>query len=155
MSAREWKPGDVAMVVDPVGGKRVMVHIGHDPASRCWHGAEANGDLRCLDADQAIGARPLVVIDPESDDDVRLLCEAYRSVDHGVGTMPMQAALRSLIEPPKPDEVYEHYTPTSPNPIAARAVAICGKVWRPNAANTVSIGKCPECAETIEAGWTK
>jgi hypothetical protein len=31
--------------------------------------------------------------------------------------------------------------------------ALCGKVWKPCADNTVLVGKCPECVAIVAAGW--
>lgn len=94
----EFKPGDVAMVgyriyedSDLVEDVRVL---GADNKWRGAHGWVAN------DPAVALSIRPVLIIDPESDADVARLCDAHKSVDHAVGTMPMQAALRSLITPP-------------------------------------------------------
>lgn len=91
-----WKPGDVAMVT--AQWKR---DADHEPraASRYSDGWQAiDGGAYAFNSDVS-AIRPLVVIDPESEDDVRRLCEAYRSVDHGVGITPMQAALREFANP--------------------------------------------------------
>lgn len=117
MAEREWQAGDVAMVTDPVGGERVMVHIGHDPANRCWHGPEANGDLRCLLAGQEQSARPLAVIDPEDREQVERFTNvldreferrgwANQSTPDPDVVDAVQAALREFANstPPKPPE---------------------------------------------------
>ena len=101
---REWIPGTVAMVTDATGEVRPMIYI----AGACWHGADETGGVRCLDASQAEDARPLVVIDPEDNDAVRALANAFyerRGADIGGNRHnAMQGALRSLVAPPRPDE---------------------------------------------------
>lgn len=104
LSAREWKPGDVAMVTLFGEGSRVGIkdthgwaivnHVGDRAYSR-WH----NGSL-------VQDARPLVVIDPEDREQVARLADFFRRLpDPLMNTIAsMQAALRSLIEPQRPDE---------------------------------------------------
>lgn len=92
----QWKEGDV-VVIDFVSG----------PERAMWVGGEwvvTGGRSR---ASNYLVARPLVVIDPEDREQADRLCRTWfggsepaleASVDD------MQAALRSLIAPPKPDE---------------------------------------------------
>ena len=94
----EYAPGTVAVAtVRGVENVRVMWD-GVD-----WVGAKVHHSYE-HGMEDVTDVRPLVVLDPEDDADVKRLCEAYRSVDHGVGTMPMQKALRALVRPPKPAE---------------------------------------------------
>jgi hypothetical protein len=83
-------------------------------------------------------ARPLVVIDPESEDDVRRLCEAYRSVDHSIGTMPMQAALREFANPtpPKPPE------PTGLGAVVEDAEGVRWVRYEPTGSTAPWVGNC-------------
>jgi hypothetical protein len=100
---RDFKPGEFAFIDSWRGENQfaVRVHRGLDCLDWCVLDAT---DTRGLMAEVITSARPALVIDPESEADVQRLCDAYKSVDHSVGTMWMQAALRSLIEPPKPEE---------------------------------------------------
>lgn len=98
MSA-QWKPGDVAMVP------------GVGPALRSTSGAWLTPrDAGRMDTASFNEVRPLVVIDPEDREQVERLCLAARvAYDNRLGVGPqsfdaMQAALRSLIAPPNPDE---------------------------------------------------
>jgi len=122
---RDWQLGDVAMVTDPARfGERAMILLGHDPANRCWHGVADNGDVRCLDANQAESVRPLVVIDPECIDEVDRLRDA---VWRGGPLDAWQSALREFANPtpPKPPE------PKPPEPMGLGAVVedINGVPW--------------------------
>jgi hypothetical protein len=97
--SREWVPGDVAMVtVDHGKGPRDVICF-RTPG---WWRDSTTGNSYGSALREVKSARPLVVIDPESDEDVKRLCDAYRSVDHGIGTMPMQAALREFADPKPP-----------------------------------------------------
>ena len=110
---REWKPGDAAVVkcddlVCPMlehkallgkSGRWYLLEIGE-----YWeeHGAEP--------------VRPLVVIDPEDREQVERLTQTYLRDYDGVDTVAqvgevdsMQAALRSLVAPPKPEEPTGRY----------------------------------------------
>jgi hypothetical protein len=98
--SREWKPGDVAtrnglrfMFCQSTAGREFWVDNEGDDRGISPLGIPVGRPLR-----------PLVVLDPELDEDVQRLCDAYKSVDHSVGTYWMQAALRSLVAPPKPEE---------------------------------------------------
>lgn len=112
---REWKPGDVALRVS-VTGKHVAVRVSRCTASTSstadrphWHFAsESPGVVAQCGTDDMAEYRPLVVIDPEDDEQVERL---DRAVDKALGESPkytsttecMQIALRSLL-PAKPDE---------------------------------------------------
>jgi hypothetical protein len=123
MSAREWTPGDVArhpqgfrgtfvqgytaanQIVNRANGCTDPHHKGeHDH----WHYAYGGWDRR--DSPMSREGRPLVVIDPEDDnDDVsrlwRLLPNRLVSIDQ------LQDALREFADPtpPKPDEPMGKY----------------------------------------------
>lgn len=83
-----------------------MILIDDERDGFCWHGQREGGGLRCLNANQAETVRPLVVIDPEDEDQVRLLQRALKSTPSSLShrISELQAALRSLVAPPKPDE---------------------------------------------------
>lgn len=120
----EWKPGDVAMVVCSDGNERPAIvgtrYIDDSPVF-----VFGSGGLRSPETSRA---RRLVVIDPESDSDIKRLCDAYRSVDHGVGTMHMQKALREFANPtpPKPDEPmgFGAVVSCDPGPVYEWALAV-------------------------------
>lgn len=103
--------------------------------------------------------RRVVVIDPEDRKQIQrltsALCrEAGITLPTITGTSAMQAALRSLIESPKPREVYEHFSPAFCGGVGSGTThALCGKVWKTSADVTV-VGKCPECVEIVASGWT-
>lgn len=98
--SRDWKPGDVALVgnapamyVDNSGDEYFISPIGTH-----WRSCSPE--------------RQLVVLDPEDREQMVALAEAWdnvRDVELGKEPMPlrayrMQAALRSLITPPRPPE---------------------------------------------------
>lgn len=101
MSATEWKPGDVAMVTATNRAKEYRAFFN----GNAWLECEGHGVLKT-----PVTARRLVVLDPESAEDVGRLLSAYYSIEQiDVGTSStteMQAALRELANPtrPKPDE---------------------------------------------------
>lgn len=99
--SRQWKPGDVARVTDPVEGELTMIYI--SKGMNCWHGARADGSLLCLDATQAVSATSLVVIDPKDREQVERLGVAIYDAGFTAASR-LQAALRSLIADPKPPE---------------------------------------------------
>lgn len=101
---RKFQPGDVAMIHGP---DRVEV-----PA--IWQGNQwATSDSRYFN-DYLVKARPLVVIDPEDREQVRVtLAKIWMALEEAAesdkkkpqwSVSAMQAALRSLIADPKPDE---------------------------------------------------
>ena len=102
MTSREWKPGDMARTV--AGGTIART------ANHRWILLD-DGRPIDLDDDSRID-RPLVVIDVEDREQVErvatAICDAYRADDRD--TEPdydfrvTQAALRSLVAPPRPDE---------------------------------------------------
>lgn len=100
---REWQPGDVAMAFDRDWSIRVVRHRG-DPDY--WSAADGGWPQGVRAED--LQYRPLVVIDPENREQVKRLTDAYLAqfgfafADHR--TDAMQAALRSLITPPRPPE---------------------------------------------------
>lgn len=108
---REWKPGDVAMVTDESGTSRIAVYGAFNPRMKHhWHYDEA-GIGRILSP-----SRPLVVIDPESEEDVDRLAAGYvrtfSTVDPPhpetirICARQMRAALREFADPkpPRPEE---------------------------------------------------
>jgi len=107
---REWKPGDVAMVASETRAWRVFRTTDRE-GNEVW--ADATGPL--LPDDEWVPnrtIRPLVVIDTEDREQVERLVAAWEAVENvALGPVPMtvrqmrmQAALRSLIAPPKPPE---------------------------------------------------
>ena len=109
---RAWKPGDVAMAA----GERV-IYTDNDLSPWTWAltGAPAHRQDRVEEE-----ARPLVVIDPEDREQVDRLAKAMHESDHIASWHDlhnetrsqikdaMQAALRSLVEPPRPEEPTGH-----------------------------------------------
>lgn len=95
--SREFKPGDVA----DVGVGRAMRH---EDGRWVFPDGSHNTDR------QNIPTHLLVVIDPEDREQVEDLCRRYVETYGGrwdgreKPVIDMQAALRSLIEPPKPEE---------------------------------------------------
>lgn len=98
MSGREWREGDLAAVECSDDEWRIAV------AAENMHGLVWRFRDRTYRIVRESVARPVVVIDPACDEDVQRLCDAYRSVDHAVGTMWMRKALQSFIADPKPLE---------------------------------------------------
>jgi hypothetical protein len=92
---REWKPGDVAAIPFTSGDERGMWVDGTFVVTGGRASSRAYG-----------GVRPLVVIDPEDREVVGRLTRAAFDVSavdsHDIDQM--QAALRSLLTPPKPAE---------------------------------------------------
>lgn len=107
MSAREWKPGDVA-VIRTAGGDREVVGLRDTNGWAHLRDYETTMRSHSLwsTASQVEVIRPLVVIDPEDREQARDLWAAW--IDAGAHMEPgigrLQAALRSLVAPPKPDE---------------------------------------------------
>lgn len=96
---REWKPGDFQLFVD----EQARRFTWRKP-DEAIYGPPSKG---------AFNYRPLVVIDPEDREQVSRLAAAWDSQTHAqldegapmtLSGWRMQAALRSQIEPPKPDE---------------------------------------------------
>jgi hypothetical protein len=148
MSEREWQPGDVALVTLTSGG------VGRMLRGVCeW----VHVDGRLIHNAYTKSARPLVVIDPDSADDIARLLKIL----HGGATgdkkwlcnnaNDLTRALREYANP-KPAEVYEHFTANGHGYVTKQS--LCGKVWTTDAA-TVSAGKCPECVALVEGGWSK
>jgi hypothetical protein len=106
----EFKPGDVVSVSHPVyddGPYRAIVRA-RRAAGDALEVALDNGGFDILsDAVEQGDVRPLVVIDPEDREQIERLAEAIdrADYDHG-GKYPdvYQAALRSLVSPPRPVE---------------------------------------------------
>lgn len=121
MTGRAWKPGDVARMTitrrtDPDDKTEYIAFYG-GLHSGGWVGVtdgECTGALTNATDRFIIDARPLVVLDPEDDEQVRKLADAFCTErwDHSTGSdecdpltfASMQAALRSFVAPPKPEE---------------------------------------------------
>lgn len=90
--------------------------------------------------------RPLIVIDLEDPEQVERVTRAFAN-EYGVDLHVDEtlAALRSLIEPPKP-QVYSHIVVSRGGP---KRESLCGKVWTPGEDAEV-VGKCPNCADIAE-----
>jgi len=129
MSDTSWKPGAVAMVHCSDGEWRQATCEPHaiDPARVVWR--FPNRVYRDVDTSTA---RPLVVIDPENREQVVGMCRRYVETYSGPGTSfdpdganrraveCMQAALRSLIDPPKLEE---------PTGLGAVVTDVAGTRW--------------------------
>lgn len=95
----EFKPGDVVLIPGRERERRAIV----DGEGNCVHGVGAYDHAK-PGSHNARRARPLVVLDPENDEDVRRLADAYcdqltspkRSAIHD----RIRAALRSLVAQP-------------------------------------------------------
>jgi hypothetical protein len=108
----DWKPGDVAMVTlsedHPLGPVTLRgMRASHFDRELVWR----LPDTGFLARDTLVeSARPLVVLDPESDEDVERLADAF--ANHGdvharVRETLLESArdtLRALARPPKPAE---------------------------------------------------
>src|SRR5690606_10195009 len=95
VSAREWRPGDVALVhLDAETEVRCM-------RTKCGDWASPSG----APYDPLLTARPLVVIDPDDRAQVERLWDLFGAAK-AYGPDALQAALRELANPtpPKPDE---------------------------------------------------
>jgi hypothetical protein len=152
VSGREWKPGDVAVVRNEYGvWNRAICTVG--PSGDTWRFGVAPTEQPVKGSE----AHPLVVIDPEDAAALDALARAWDEAEScdldneqpmTMRALRMRVALRSLITPP---EVFEHYPASSD---ASVAVALCGKVWRPDP-DATSMGRCPECTSIVEAGWVR
>lgn len=119
--AREWKPGNVALVKFAWQTSReplVCIRAVQQGAPGWLH----PGGLSGFTSDRApagpVSVRPLVVLDPEDREQVERLARAVWDRSVGPGGVPaFQAALRSLLEPPKPPE---------PQGLGAVVIAQCG-----------------------------
>jgi hypothetical protein len=92
MTAREWLPGDVAMVTSRVTPPTRRIYGEYpDGQNGCWYVGHG-GFVR---AENVVTARPLVVIDPQAN-------------PHTVGTAAwidwIEDQYRTQTAPPKPDE---------------------------------------------------
>lgn len=103
--AREFKPGDVALVTTAAGPQRAL-YTG-------IQGDQWISESGWVSADFVLEARPLVVIDPEDREQVERLASAYSDAhllatgrERTLATPSLQAALREYADPtpPKPDE---------------------------------------------------
>ena len=103
---REWKPGDVAVSMVR-GAPHIIFRTENEAGEHRWY--DRFGSL-LPDAEWVDGKeiRPLVVIDPENRDQAESLFRAWCDLLGGPRMSEqvdaMQGALRSLIEPPKPEE---------------------------------------------------
>ena len=98
---REWKPGTVAMLQYRNYSPAVALFDGGAQRWTDAEGATFDGD------EDDLTITPLVVIDPEDDEQIERLAALYNSAAvQSVGTEPLQAALREFANPtpPKPDE---------------------------------------------------
>ncbi len=100
MTTREWEPGDVA-----------MVRLHAETEIRVFRERDGWRGVKGSVYDPHLSARPLVVIDPEDRDAVKLLDGLLehqfndQSVPRYMGTVDLlQHALRSLLTPPRPPE---------------------------------------------------
>lgn len=105
MSAQEFKPGDLAMVT--MKGEEVMCTRYATGFESGWFHGVGLVDKQWGHPDSGTTPRPLVVIDPEDREQVERLADLLiveRATTDGVVHSGVQAALRSLITPPKPEE---------------------------------------------------
>ena len=112
VAVRKWEPGDVAAVKFAwgMGGYRICVR-GERHGKPGWIHDRLEGFTADDHPAGPTDARPLVVIDPEDREQVERLARAYCEQFSGRGAplrpeeaWHMQAALRSLLAPAKPDE---------------------------------------------------
>jgi hypothetical protein len=110
----EWKPGDVATIRGPGLGPAVAMR----GAAGAWVWVDANGsnpngggNACYCHGSSVTDARPLVVIDPEDREQIERLLSAYYNGEGNLGDLvdKFQAALRSLVAPPKPVEPTGRY----------------------------------------------
>jgi len=114
MTGREWKPGDVAMIRVSAEYRPEIAVRGRGIFDHLWYtGGPRFGSQHGWPDGRVEVIRPLVVIDPEDREQVERLNRAQDDeyarqgidVDHEcIDVEVMQAALRSLATPPKPDE---------------------------------------------------
>jgi hypothetical protein len=104
VSAPQWKPGDVGVAATD---ERFIV----DSEGRCFWPGDEDARTVGISGKPLPNDRPLVVIDPEDREQVELLAAGYeRDGEPGDAAIDqMQAALRSLIAPPKPVEPTGQY----------------------------------------------
>jgi hypothetical protein len=120
MSETDWKPGDVALATYD-GKTKVYLRVRRDGFDQ-WESQDGTTLKRFEMADVA---RRLLVIDPESGEQIERLLLAYwenvtepfvLSVEQKVAGL--QSALRAMLEPPKP--------PKPDEPIGLGAVVVDG-----------------------------
>lgn len=128
---REWKPGEVAVVDSWRGSGQLAFRCERILGQPTWCVLDET-DTRGLDDHEVTDARPVVWIDPGSCEQVERLAAAYHesayiapwselhidtrtAISDGV-----QAALWSLVEPPKPHE---------PTGLGAQVVDHDGETW--------------------------
>lgn len=114
MSAREWKPGDVAMIEEADGTKSRAV--------RSADGSRWVVESRSLPMRKVIGARPLVVIDPEDREQVERLMDGVTWLFTNADVEATQAALREFANPKPPK-------PVEPTGLGAVVEDADGKRW--------------------------
>lgn len=100
---QEWKPGDVALVTYYDPPKLAMVRPRTQAGAGYLEFTYAEGGYDGV-ASMGAHARPLVVIDPESADDIRrlasaLVLEGATLDDRGVAHAGLKAALREFANP--------------------------------------------------------
>lgn len=128
--AHNWKPGDVAMVrLDPEREIRVMY------TDAGWVGRK--GPFYDLQS----SARPLAVIDPDSDADVARMENILESLGCRVGSA-VPAALREFANPWPPKPYIEAYGPCAPWPVVGECFS-----------SAVEAHECPQCAWEHEHKW--
>lgn len=96
----EWNPGHVAIVMR--NGREVVAMRYDTGAESGWRYQAAVGvAFDHFSPDPGTKPRPLVVIDPDDDEHVERLTLA---LEGNAFRSEVQAALRSLVTPPKPEE---------------------------------------------------
>jgi hypothetical protein len=107
MSGREWAPGDVALDPDYPGNVAFVVDYGPFRCSENHRNARIH--VHYSDGDWNTGVvlgrlRPLLTLDPESDDDAHRLVRAFwdHHNDDCDDDRSMRDAMRSLVAPPEP-----------------------------------------------------
>lgn len=148
MSAREWKPGEVAVTAK---GALAIRQGGRWIDS---HGAPWS------DEKFATNLRPLVVIDPEDREQVANALPRLREQIEAVLRVSVddrqwerifgsvQDDLLALANP-QPPKVLEHYPARTDE--SGVITSLCGKVWRPKKATI--LGRCSECEAVVASGW--
>jgi hypothetical protein len=98
---REWKLGDVAMVTAEWTTGSAATNATARRSTAVVRGWERLSDSAFAYDSQTVAAHPLLLLDPEDREQVERLADRLPS---NVQVPTLRDALRSLVEPPKPEE---------------------------------------------------